>query len=252
MTRPIDLRFELAAARRVVGTWCITPSAALVEAAARAGLDFELLDLEHGVFDPTTLEACVRAAELGGAVPLVRVPTVDPAVIQVALDVGAHGIVVPQVRGLDDVRAAVAATRYAPVGTRGFNPFTRGSGYGVGGAERPDPFVMIIIEHPAAVEALPAIVAEPGVDAVYLGVYDMSVALGVPGQVSSPIVERFVEEAVATARAAGCPVGGMATTPDGVVGLVRRGIDLAVFGVDVNVYAATMATAVAAVAQEDG
>lgn len=244
------LRAAMSERGRVVGTWCITAAPAMIEAAGLAGLDFQILDMEHGIFDRASLEACVRACDVAGCAALVRVPSGDLAAVQTALDVGAAGIVMPQVRSADDVAAVVAATRFPPLGERGYHPFTRVASYGADGraaSERPLPFTMVIVENEAAAAALPDIIGVAGLDAVYLGVYDMSLALGLDGDVTAPAVIDFVEQATAMVQGAGLRVGGMSTTLDGMRALAGTGMDLLVYSVDTLVHHRAHAEVVAAV-----
>jgi 4-hydroxy-2-oxoheptanedioate aldolase len=202
---------------------------------ATAGLDFLILDCEHGGFDFATLETAIAACEEGGAAPLVRAPGSDAFFIQRALDLGAAGIFVPQVADAAAAERAVAMAHYAPLGSRGFNPFTRAGRYGLPPAPklaRGYPFTGVLVESPAAEAALPAIAALPGLDCIYLGVYDYSVALGVPGQVDDPRVKAFVESASAIGRNAGKAVGTTAMSAAQVEFLARVGVNVFLYGTD--------------------
>ena len=120
------LRAKLAAGRTLAGIWSVIPSAPLVGTLAASGFDFVILDAEHGGYDFGSLDAAITACEDGGASPLVRSPGADAFFIQRALDLGADGVVVPQVADEAAAARAVAMMHYAPLGTRGYNPFTRG------------------------------------------------------------------------------------------------------------------------------
>lgn len=230
------LRAALQSGRRILGTWCILSSSTTAEIAAIAGMDFIILDLEHGVFSLPALENCIRAAEGAGASPLVRVSGLDPLLVQSVVDLGAHGIVVPQIRSAEDARAVVRAVRTAPVGTRGFNPFTRASRYGLG-ADPPDPLIMVIIENRDAAASLDDILAVEGIDAVYAGVYDMSVDLELNGNVHAPQVREFALMLAQHAKASGRFSGGMYRPEDSLNDFFALGFDICVCGVDADVYA---------------
>src|SRR6266702_3037352 len=107
---------KLASGEPVLGIWSLISSPMVSELVGASGLDFQILDMEHGVFDIPAIEASVRASEAAGCSPLVRVPGLHPTTIQNVLDTGAHGVVVPQVQGHDTALEAVRATRYAPAG----------------------------------------------------------------------------------------------------------------------------------------
>ena len=116
-----QLKRALADGKTVFGLLNSIPSPLLVEMIGYAGFDFVILDMEHVCLNPETLENMVRAAECAGITPLVRVPNAAPDAILRALDCGAQGIVVPHVRTAAEAVQAVAASRYAPLGTRGIS-----------------------------------------------------------------------------------------------------------------------------------
>lgn len=246
------LKAKLASGQPVLGVWNVIAAPTVTEIFAMAGFDFGILDMEHGPFDLQALEAGVRACEAGGGAPLVRVPGVFPHLVQSALDVGAHGVVFPQIRSAADGRAAAAAARLPPHGTRGYNPFTRAGAYG-GRPSGPDsrfapdfPLTCLIVENLEATADLDAILAIPELDVVYLGVYDMSVALGHPGDTSAPAVVRFVEETAKRALAAGKHVGVMVKTPDEMARALDLGAGFLVYGVDSLIIRQAAQTATAA------
>ena len=186
------------------------PHAQVVGTLASAGFDFVLLDCEHGGYDFAALEAAIAACELAGASPLVRAPGADAFFIQRALDLGADGIVVPQIGDDTAAARAVSMAHFAPLGTRGYNPFTRAGNFGM--TPQPKlaagfPFTGVLVESPAAAEALDRIAALPQLDFVYLGVYDYSVALGIPGRVDDRAFRRSSSAAARICRDAGKAVG---------------------------------------------
>ena len=114
------LRAMLAAGRTLAGIWSVIPSAPLVGTLAASGFDFVILDAEHGGYDFGSLDAAITACEDGGASPLVRSPGADAFFIQRALDLGADGVVVPQIADEAAAARAVAMMHYAPLGTRDY------------------------------------------------------------------------------------------------------------------------------------
>jgi 4-hydroxy-2-oxoheptanedioate aldolase len=165
----------------------------------------------------------------------VRAPGADAFFIQRALDLGADGVVVPQVADADAASRAVAMMRYAPHGTRGYNPFTRGGRYGQPPQPKlaPDyPFAGVMVESPAAAAHLERIVAVPSLDFVYLGIFDYSVAIGAPGQVDDPRVLAFVERSARIVRDAGKAIGTTAMSPAQADRLVAQGVNLLFYGTD--------------------
>jgi 4-hydroxy-2-oxoheptanedioate aldolase len=229
------LRRKLARGETLAGIWCGIPQPQVAGILATAGLDFVFLDCEHGSWDFASLEGAILACEDGGACAIVRAPGPDGFFVQRALDLGADGIVVPQIPDAAAAARAVAMADYAPDGTRGYNPFTRAGHYGMPPQPRLArgyPFTGVLVESPAAAEHLERIAALPRLDLVYLGVFDYSVALGIPGQVDDARVQAFVERAARIGRAAGKAVGTTATNAAQVERLTRAGVNVLVYGTD--------------------
>ena len=232
----------------VLGIWNIIPSPTICEVIGLQKFDFQILDLEHGLFDVSTLESCIRACELTNSSPLVRVHgTDDHASVQTALDLGAHGIIVPQVGDAAQTREALASTLFAPKGKRGFNPFTRAGKYLPSAVAAPgltDDFAMrsIIVETKTAFEDLDQILKLPELDLVYLGVYDMSVALGCKGHLDHPLIQDFLKSSIPRIRAAGKSAGVMAKTPSEISSFLKLGVNFIVCGVDTQMIAASAAS----------
>ena len=229
------LRAKLASGRTLAGIWSLIPSAPLVGTLAASGFDFVILDCEHGGYDFATLDAAITACEDGGASPLVRSPGADPFFVQRALDLGADGVVVPQVPDEAAAARAVAMMHYAPAGTRGYNPFTRGGRYGI--APQPKlaagyPFSGVMVESPAAAQRLERIVEVASLDFVYLGIFDYSVALGMPGAVDDPRVLAFIERSARIVRDAGKAVGTTAMSRAQVDRLAAQGVNVLFYGTD--------------------
>lgn len=232
---PHPLRDKLASGAPLAGIWSIIPHPQVVGALATAGFDFVILDCEHGGYDFGALESAIAACEEGGAAALVRVPGPDAFFVQRALDLGADGILVPQVQDAAAAARAVAMAHFAPDGTRGFNPFTRAGRYGIAPPPklaRGFPFTGVLIESPSAAEELERIAALPLLDLLYLGVFDYSVALGIPGEVDDPRVQAFVERATRIGRAAGKAVATTAMSAAQVERLTRAGVNVLLYGTD--------------------
>jgi 4-hydroxy-2-oxoheptanedioate aldolase len=158
------------------GAWQCLPSSLSAEILARAGFDWILVDLQHGGAGWGDLLAIVQALELGGAVPLVRVGWNDPMQIMRALDSGASGVVVPMVSTVEDAQRAVAACRYPPTGIRSFGP-TR-SFYGGATQLDGEALCLAMIETQQGLDNVERIAAVPGLDGLFVGTVDLSLALG--------------------------------------------------------------------------
>jgi 4-hydroxy-2-oxoheptanedioate aldolase len=168
--------------RTAVGAWCAIPSALSAEVLARTGFDWLCIDMQHGCMDyPTALEM-IRAIDATPCRSIVRVPWNEPGMIGRVLDAGADGVIIPMIRTPADARAAVDACLYPPNGCRSFGPMRVGLRDGGSYFSEANSRVLVIpmIETEDALANVEAIAATPGVGALFLGPYDMSVALGLP------------------------------------------------------------------------
>jgi 4-hydroxy-2-oxoheptanedioate aldolase len=232
------IKCKLGNGQPVLGIWSIIPSPMVVEILSLSGFDFTILDMEHGVFDLGSLDACIRAVEVAGKAPLVRIPGMNPSAAQWALDIGAHGIVVPQVHDENDAAAVVDMAKYAPMGQRGYNPFTRAANYAnpannrSGKLNNDFSLTCVIVESERAVADLDAICATPSIDVVYIGIYDLAVALGASGNTLHPSVVQLVERSIVRIRAAGKAAGMMVRNSSDTARALSLGANFLVYAVD--------------------
>lgn len=178
----------------VFGTWCMLPSSFVVDVIARTGVDFVVIDMEHGTITLETAEDMVRAAQLQGCQPIIRVGDDQDNTILHALETGCEAVMVPNVSTVEATERIVRAARYAPLGKRGLSPYTRCHGYThVGLAESmqrhaEETLVGILVEGKEGIASLSDIAAVPGIDLIYLGMYDISQSVGLSGQLEHPDV----------------------------------------------------------------
>jgi 4-hydroxy-2-oxoheptanedioate aldolase len=206
------LRRRILAGETLFGSWAGLDSPASAELLGNAGLDWVLVDLEHGAATEASLLAHLTAIEVTGAAALVRPPSGERLRIGRALDLGAAGIVVPRLDTVQQVIEAVTFLRYPPAGGRGVALLTRGARLGsvkhAGVAALNDDIVGIIqIETPPALEAADAIAAIDGVDVLFVGPADLSHSLGVPGQFRDARYQEGLQRVVAACRAHGKAAG---------------------------------------------
>lgn len=153
--------------------------------------DFVVVDMQHGLWDHHQMINAIRSTQPGGAMAIVRVPTLDKGLIGRALDAGAMGIIIPGVESAEQVRAAVTACRYVPGGERSYGPIGAMVRYGLDYVETANDNVLVIpmIETKIGLERADEICAVPGVDAIYVGPFDLSISMG--GQPTKAAVEEL-------------------------------------------------------------
>lgn len=156
-----------------LGTWLMLASLVTAEGFGHAGFDWLLIDMEHAPPEFTDVLHMLQAVDCGGAAPIVRLARNDATLAKRALDMGAPTLMFPYVQSPEEARGAVASTKYLPLGTRGFAAMHRASRYGTWSAfsaQANDTTACIVqLETPEAVAQLEAIVAVPGVDALFVG-----------------------------------------------------------------------------------
>lgn len=224
-TEPAGLRRRLAAGSPCHGVWSQLPGPVAGEALARTGADYVVVDLQHGALGEPDLPGVTAAITAGGAVPLVRARSSSPADIGRPLDLGAHGVLVPNVLGADHAREVVAATRYAPQGRRSIGRLS-------GGSEAP--LVMVMIETREAWEDLDAVLAVDGLDGIYVGPGDLGLALGLAAPEDRPRLEEIISSVVSRAVAAGVPVGVHAFSGAEAARYAKQGTTLVTVTMDVT------------------
>lgn len=234
------LRAIFAAGRPAVGTWVNVPSPVVVEAlggAVPAGLDFVLVDAQHGAFGPERLAELITAADLAGIACVVRVGVRDLVRAELLLDLGAAGIVFPLVNSAAEAREAAALCRYPPAGTRSFGGLRALTGRGGSGDEAAAPVCVVQIESAAAADAAAELLAVPGVDVVFPGPVDLAWSLGLRGsyatfQEISVAVAPVLAGLEETARRAGVGVMRHAETPEAAQAAAAAGCCLITFSSD--------------------
>ena len=213
MTTPNRIKSELKAGRTVFGTWSLLSSPAVINVIGQAGLDFVIIDLEHGPTSFETAEMQLYAAESAGCTPIIRLGEGSDPTILHALDLGAQSILVSQVATPEEAQRIVSAAKYHPEGNRGLSPYTRIHGYSETKMTKKlryaneQTFVGVLVEGEAGMDNLEKIAQVPGLDMIYLGIFDMSQALGVPGDVRHPKVLKMVRESVRIIEAHGLSAG---------------------------------------------
>jgi len=227
----------------VFGASANTFSPMLIEVYGEMGLDFVWLDFEHGgpsPYDSILFEELTRAADVAGIELFVRLPSGDPSLIRKALDAGVRNLLVPRIDSVEDVERAVEATRFVYDGGPGQRGVSAGRATAWGTAENyadvedESVFLGVMIEKPAAVDALDDILAVPELGFVFVGPGDLSVQLGHPYQTDHPSVVETVEEIERRSTDADVVLGGVAHSTDGARDAVDRGYQIIRIGNEVE------------------
>ena len=232
----VNFRTRLKSGERLLGTMVTLPTASTAEILTDAGFDWLFIDGEHGPLSTGDILGILQAVSHRIAC-IVRVPSCDEVAIKKVLDLGAAGIIVPQVNTADQAADVVRFARYAPEGSRGVG-LARAHGYGFRFAEyvanaNAEVAVIVQAEHRTAVENIEAIVKVPGVDAVLLGPYDLSASYGKMGQIADPEVLAGINRITHTCQGVQMPLGYFGISFDAVKPWMDKGYSLIVAGVDV-------------------
>jgi 4-hydroxy-2-oxoheptanedioate aldolase len=208
----MNLKTKLKTKQHLLGTFVQIPSPVIVELAGHAGFDFVIIDFEHGPLGIETATNMVRAANACNTSPVIRVAKNDPFLIGQALDIGAEGIMVPQITNYDAAIQAIKSTRYGPEGIRGACPCVRSAKYSGTDASyfkqaNEDVVTILLLEGKEAIDNISELVTIPNIDVLMMGVWDLSSSLGIPGQVDSPLVLDKIGTIVKAAKAKGIDLG---------------------------------------------
>jgi 2-keto-3-deoxy-L-rhamnonate aldolase RhmA len=231
----VGFRERLLAGDLLAGTWVKTPHSHVVEVLALTSLDVLVLDAEHAPFDRGSLDQCIMAARAGGKPVLVRPPSSAPEQILNALDLGADGVILPHIRTAEEAEAAVKACSYVS-GGRGYAGSSRAAGYTSKGmtahrAAAKNVIVIAQIEDVEGVDNIDGIARVEGIDALFIGRADLTIAYGAETSDDAVVVDA-VDRIVAAGRAAG-RVTGMFLGRAGDVPIWReKGASLFILGSD--------------------
>jgi 4-hydroxy-2-oxoheptanedioate aldolase len=226
----------------LLGPFVETGSPEIVEALGLAGHDIAIIDREHGAYSGEVVGGLIRAATLAGVAPLVRVRNNAPGEILEALDLGAVGLHIPQISTAQQAARAVSAARFPPAGERGFNPFVRAGAYGVEAVEDfrrtadQDTLLVLHIEAGESIGRIAEILAVEGVDVAFLGPYDLSQTLGVPGQVTHAKVRQAMKAITTAASERDVVVGCFANSAEQAEIWLGEGVGYLAYSVDAALF----------------
>ena len=237
----LKFREKLTKGECVYGPFMKTGDPMFVEAAGLAGFDFVILDTEHGPVDIESQQNNVRAAEARDLVPIIRLKDKAENTIGRALDIGAYGIQVPQISTAEEAKEVVKYAKFYPYGMRGVCRFVRAADYS--SMNRYDYFdsskdilVILQLEGIEAIKNLDEIIKVDGVDILFIGPYDLSQSLGLPGQVNHPKVVEAMKKIVAKAREENVVIGCFTDTLEDLKMWKELGLQYLSYSVDVGIF----------------
>lgn len=228
------------AERPQIGMWLCTGSTLNAEICAGSGVDWLLIDMEHGPNTLTTVQQQLQVIAAYPVTTVVRVPVNDPVIIKQVLDAGAQNLLVPMISSAEEARAAVAAVRYPPDGIRGVGSalarsarWGRVEGYVPNASQTVS--LLVQIESADAVEHATEIASVDGVDGVLIGPADLAASMGLAGQQTHPDVTAAVLRVFQAVQAAGKKVGVNAFDPAAAAAYLEAGADFLSAGADVTI-----------------
>ncbi len=239
---PFSLARRLRAGETVFSAWCALASPIVAEAIAREGFPAVVIDVQHGLWDIAATVAAIGAINHAGAAPVVRVPLNDFAFVSRALDAGAEAVIAPMINTPSDAHAFAAVAKFPPLGERSWGPqramtlqgrsvsteYLREANEGT--------LTLAMIETPMALANVDDIAATDGIDALFIGPYDLSTALsgGTAQDVQAPEVERAIDRIGEAARKAGKIPGIYCRDAERALAMVKRGFRFVTVGSDLS------------------
>ena len=229
--------------KKLLGTFFELGGCGVMEALTRTGLDYVIIDTEHGYFSEESTADYIRAAENGGLLPYVRIGSVQRPYVLRMLDIGARGLIVPNITSLEQVEELVRWAKFPPVGQRGYCP-TRTTAWGADDWSKDALSYMSECNRRAsifpqcetaeALEQVEAIAAMEGVDGIFVGPCDLSIALGVPLEMDSPKLLSAIDRVLEACQRYGKQSIIFAGTPEKAREMFRKGFDSVAYSLDAS------------------
>lgn len=224
-----------------LGIFSKTTDSSFVEAMGYSGIDFVILDQEHGPTNLETLHNHIRALKGSNTYPIIRVKNVDAHAISSALDTGAAGVQVPNISNAEQAKNAVNAARFYPNGNRGVCRFVRAANYGEKDrneyfTESNTSILILQVEGQEGINNLDEILNVAGFDILFIGPYDLSQSLGKPGEINSLEVQDAIQVIINKAKEKNILLGAFCDNKEDLVRLKGLGIVYIAYSVDVNLF----------------
>lgn len=227
-----------------LGTFSFLTTENAVEALSYTGMDFIIIDAEHGTVEAQTVAGLVRAAKLHDLTPFVRIKDCSRPGVLNMLEAGAHGLVIPQIRTVDEVRNIISYAKYFPIGMRGvsvginggygYEPFASHGLQGYFDVCNRETLIFPQCETKECLDNIETIAAVNGIDGIFIGPYDLSVALGKPGVFDSVEFRSAVERIYTAVKAAGKIAIMYTVDPDEVQSYFKRGFQAVTLSTDIK------------------
>ena len=221
-----------------IGTWNIINSTMVVDVIASSGIDFIVIDAEHGSISYETAQTMISICESYDVTPIMRVGEINESLILRALDIGVHGVQLPNISTVEDAEKFVQFAKYPPIGIRGFSPYTKAGLYDVSNGKKmpmianENTLLIANVEGEEGMQNLEDIVQVEGIDVVFIGLFDMSKSLGITGDVENPRVISKLDEAIKMIHKHGKKVGSIASNLKMLETLKSKKIDYLTYSVD--------------------
>ena len=236
-----NLKEVLKEGKNVFGPFMKFTDPAAVEIMGFAGFDFVIIDAEHGPISMQSAQNMIRSAETANITPIIRVSSNDEALILRALDIGAQGIEIPQINSKSQAIKAVKSVKYSPQGERGVCRYVRAAKYSSMDkfeyfkSANEETMIIAHIEGVEGINNLDEILSVPGIDVIFIGPYDLSQSLGIPGQVNHSLVVEKMKEVVLKCKQNKIAVGTFADDIKTAKSWVSLGVQYMAFSVDVGI-----------------
>lgn len=224
--------------QQTIGTWNIIDSPMVADVIASSGIDFIVIDAEHGAISYETAQIMIGLCESYNVTPIMRVGEINESLILRALDIGVHGVQLPNITTSKDAKQFVQFSKYPPMGIRGFSPYTKAGLYDVlNGKDMPkianeNTLLIANVEGVDGMNNLEEITKVDGIDVIFIGLFDMSKSLGIAGDVENPKVIAKLDEAIEIIHKNGKKVGSIASNLNMLKVLKNKNIDYLTYSVD--------------------
>jgi 4-hydroxy-2-oxoheptanedioate aldolase len=225
----------------VIGTWSIIPSETTIDIISSTEIDFIIIDAEHGPISFEKAQTMCSICESNNVSPVMRIGSIDESNILRALDIGIHCLQIPNVKSVEDVERIINYSKYPPLGRRGFSPFTRAGNYSINNASKlsknanNNTLLAINIEGAEAIRNIDSILEIDGLDIIFIGLYDISNYLGIPGEVNSKKVEKLLSEITNKINDKNKIAGTITTNKDDIKKYLNMGLKYIVHLVDCEI-----------------